>query len=99
VWVSDSSRVGFISAADDFKAMSWDGKTQSPAHEWSDVKVDLSKVLDVSGECALWSSDEGVCVGTPEGRVINLTEGRMRYVKGSSGAIVATDDYIINSVW
>ncbi len=99
VWVSDSSRVGFISAAEDFKAMMWESKANAPAHEWSDAKVDLSGSLDVAGECALWSSDDGLCVGTSDARVINLTEDSLRYVKGSSGAIVATDDYIINSVW
>lgn len=51
-----------------------------PALEWS-VAIDLVDALDVGlqapGLCAMWASPFGVCLGTQDGMVINLTRDKV----------------------
>lgn len=99
VWVSDSKQTGFINRADDFKAMQWAKKSATPAHEWSDA-CQLQEIGSIApGLSAVWSSDDGQCVGTHDGQLFVITEGRLNYPSGGFGATIATDDYILNSVW
>jgi hypothetical protein len=102
LWVSDSEKTGFISNAE-----TWDGhrfikKSQYPAHEWSlnCRLVNLSKSQwEVPGLSAVWSSDEGLCIGTPDGQLIVTTKEKLLYPTGASGATVVDNLNVINSVY
>lgn len=103
VWVSDSQTTGFISTATE----KWDGykyirKSEVPAHAWSanHTLVKLVKTKwQIPGLSAVWSSDEGLCIGTPDGQLIVETEGRLEYPTGSSGAMLVNGLIAINSVY
>jgi len=102
VFVSDSETTGFIAAAQKWQEHKYIRKAPVPAHEWADnqMLVDLSKTyLQIPGLCAIWSSDEGLCVGTPEGELIVTTKDKLFYPSGSSGATVCDGQNIINSVY
>lgn len=102
VWVSDSETTGFISVADKWDDNKYSRKAVVPAHEWSDAcsLVDLSRsALNLKGLNAVWSSDEGLCVGTPDGQLIVVTEDKLIYPTGSAGATVVSDQIAINSVY
>ncbi len=104
-WVSVAGKgVGFISTAEGatISEMRWISKTPYSAHEWSDCTtlVDLSQTaLQVPGMSAVWSSNAGLCVGTENGDFISVTEKKLIYPKGSSGASVADGHNIINIVF
>jgi len=103
MWVSTAEEIGFISRADDFKSLQWVGKdSRKPAHEWSVCHelVDLSKTaLQIPGESAVWSSDDGVCVGKENGQLEVITEERLLYPASAEGATVVSDGKLFNSIW
>lgn len=103
MWVSTEDEIGFIARGDDFKSMRWIAKpSKKPAHEWSvNCKlVDLSKsAYEIPGESAIWSSDDGKCVGTQDGQLKIITEEKLIYPTGAMGATVVKDGVCINSVW
>lgn len=102
VWVSDSETTGFIAAANSWAGYRYDKKLSVPAHEWSDNHrlEDLSKsYLKIPGLSAVWSCDDGVCIGTPDGQLIIETKERLIYPKGAIGATVVRNNIIINSVF
>lgn len=53
-----------------------------PAYEWSDA-ADLIEGLEIGlqipGQCALWNSPEGPCLGTADGSFLNLVKSRIVY--------------------
>lgn len=100
VWVSDSQHTGFIQAGNSIAEMSWSVKSPYPAHEYSACidLVDLSH-NEIPGLSALWSSNDGLTVGTDDGRLIVLTKKKLFYPQGNFGATVADEDQIINSVY
>lgn len=102
LWVSTTEEIGFIKKADAFKDLSWVRKdSRKPAHEWSVScqLVDLSdSVLELPGESAMWSSDDGLCVGTEDGRIIVVTEDKLIYPTGAVGATVVHNGICINTV-
>lgn len=101
VWVSDSQKTGFIEGSDKFDQMKWSKRSSCPAHEWSEniELVDLSKtVLEIPGLSAVWSSDEGLTVGTEDGRLIVTTKDKLVYPTGGSGATVVYGNNVINTV-
>jgi hypothetical protein len=59
-----------------------------PPIEGTDVEIDASKVGDgsIRGIAVVWTSEEGICLGTEEGKMINLTERRLVYPKSIRGA-------------
>jgi hypothetical protein len=64
--------------------------TTYPALEWSDAidyldGTDVSG-LEISGPCALWSTQEGAMLGTPEGSVVNFNKKKVIYPQGTKGA-------------
>lgn len=103
MWISTTEEIGFIERADDFKALKWIAKpSRKPAHEWSVncELVDLSKsALEIPGESAMWSSDDGLCVGTADGQLVVVTEEKLIYPTGSMGATVVDKGICINSVY
>lgn len=53
-----------------------------PALEWSEVydMVEAAEIgLDTGGLCACWISTEGACIGTPDGKMINLNRKQVIY--------------------
>jgi len=102
VWVSDSETTGFIAASESWAGYKYIKKLSVPAHEWSDNQrlEDLSKsYLRIPGLSAVWSCDDGQCIGTPEGQLIIETKERLIYPKGAIGATVVRNNIIINSVF
>lgn len=102
LWVSDSTQVGFIQSAEKFEAMTWVRKASVPAHEWSEciMLTDLSQtVFQVPGLSALWSSDEGLCIGSETGQFIVATADKLVYPTGGTGATVMFGDMVINSIY
>lgn len=103
MWVSTREEIGFIAKDVDFKSLRWIAKpSRQPAHEWSvfGELVDLSKTaLQIPGESAVWSSNDGKCVGTQDGQLIVATEERLLYPSGSMGATVVNNGVWINSIW
>ncbi len=69
-----------------------------PAIRGTDVDVDVSKVggLGLRGVGVMWASSEGICLGTPEGEFINLTESRLTYPRSLMGAgLFLGDRYVV----
>lgn len=103
IWISTAEEIGFIARGEDFKGLKWIAKpSRKPAHEWSVncELVDLSKTaLQIPGESAVWSSDDGKCVGTQDGQLIVFTEEKLIYPTGAMGATVVDKGICINSVW
>lgn len=54
----------------------------------TDVDVDGSRIADGrhKGIAVMWTSTEGICMGTSEGEFINLTERRLTYPESFEGA-------------
>jgi len=102
MFVSDEEKTYFIQGARLLKDFTQTVVQSFPAHEWSDNQtlVDLSKThLQLPGLCAVWSSDEGQCIGTPDGQVIVDTKDKLFYPSGTMGATVVADNILINSVY
>lgn len=103
MWVSTTEEIGFIERADTFAALKWVPKSaRRPAHEWSASHelVDLSNTkLQIPGQSAVWSSDDGLCVGTQDGQLVVDTENRLIYPTGAMGATVVNNGKCFNSIW
>lgn len=102
IWVSDSEQTGFIASAEKFEQMSWIKRTPFPAHEWSEniELVDFSQsALQIPGLSAVWSSNEGKCIGTEDGQLLIPTKEKLIYPTGGSGATVVDGNNVINSVY
>jgi hypothetical protein len=99
IWVSDDEQTGFITASDKFETMSFAWKANVPAHEWSDCHAlaDLSKTkYQIPGLCAIWSSNDGICIGTPDGQLLDATVDTIVYPQSSHGATVFDGTTITN---
>lgn len=102
VWVSDCEKTGFIAAGEMFDALQYIKKSPFPAHEWSEniELVDLSQSeFQIPGLSAVWSSDAGLCIGSPDGRLIVATEKKLIYPAGAMGATIIDRHNVINSVY
>jgi len=102
IFISDQETTGFIAFADKFEDFSYRKVMSIPAHEWSDYPklVDLSRTrFALPGLCAIWSCDDGLCIGTPDGKVIVATKTKLIYPKGSSGATIVYNDIVINNIY
>lgn len=64
-------------------------KTSYPALEWSDAIEYLDGAdipeFEITGLCALWSTQEGAMLGTPDGNIINLNKKKVVYPHGTIG--------------
>jgi len=65
-----------------------------PAVEGTGILIDGRKVGkgDVQNNVIMWVSTEGICLGSPDGVFMNLTERKLKYPKANSGAGVCIDD-------
>jgi hypothetical protein len=68
-----------------------------PAVEWTDANVPLEKIGsgEVKGIGAIWTSTEGICVGLPQGQMLNLSLKKIKYPNSRRGAGIVIDDRYI----
>jgi len=102
VWISTEEYTGFIRNAEKFTDMSFERKTEIPAHEYSaNIElIDLSNTsLKIPGLSAIWSSNDGLTIGTEDGQLIVATKDNLLYPSGSSGSMVNNNFNIINSIY
>lgn len=52
------------------------------------VKADQLRIDGLSGLVALWTSEQGICLGTSDGQMINLSEGTVAIDPGRQGAAI-----------
>ena len=75
----------------------------APVIEWSltTEKILLRDIdIEMPGFGRIWASQEGICVGTDNGLVINLTKEKVKYPAGyARGACLVKDSTVINTVW
>ena len=75
----------------------------APAIEWSLAaeRVLLRDVgIDMPGFGRVWVSQEGICLGTDDGTVINLTKEKVKYPAGyARGACLVKGTTVIHTVW
>lgn len=75
-----------------------------PAISFTDVRVPGSNMGDgISGNVALWTAEDGICLGDNAGRVLNLTESKYvldAHVRGAAYIRTATNaKHYINSLY
>lgn len=79
-----------------------DERAGYPAFEWSLLhgKVDGQRLgLESNAQCRVWIGKEGLCLGTPDGQVINMTRKRIAAPScGGYGATVLIGQNVIHSV-
>jgi len=99
VFASDSKRTYFLEGnPDDFLRTKI---LDCPAHEYSEAAgyIDGKEFgLQDAGLCAVWSCDEGLCIGTSTGQLFVITENKLAYPSGTTGASLIYDSTIINTV-
>ena len=84
----------------DPKEMSLETVANYPAVAYTDTLINGASVL--AGKyspyiCAVWTSVEGICLGTQDGNMINLTMDKLTYPRSLSGCALYTGDrYIVN---
>ena len=75
----------------------------APVIEWSLAaeKVLLRDIdIDLPGFGRVWVSQEGICLGTDDGTVINLTKEKVTYPDGyARGACLVKGTTVIHTVW
>ena len=102
IFVSDSKKTWFLDGKD-YTDFTQRLAASFPALEWS-VAIDYINAdelnLEVVGHCALWASTEGAILGTPDGRVINLTGVKIVYPNvGAQGAGLLRNKHFIHSMF
>jgi len=100
VWASDSKRTYFLEGMN-LRELVRHPRLECPAHEYSEATGyvngdDLG--ISGAGECAVWSCDKGLCVGTSSGQLLVITDGKLNYPAGALGASLIFGDHIINTV-
>lgn len=51
-------------------------------------KAEQFNIEGISGEVAIWASTRGICLGTSDGQLINLSQGKVSYQPGKTGAAI-----------
>lgn len=90
IWVSTAEKLTFLSG-DDATTFAWQDQGEYYAVPGASMRVSTKKLrgLDLPGKwCAVWASVKGVCIGTADGQLINLSEDKYSYAPGSRGAIM-----------
>jgi hypothetical protein len=90
VWVSTPERLAFLSG-EDAGSFSWKVQGDYPAIGGATMVVDTEalRMRDLPGKkAAVWASTNGICIGTANGDLINLSEERYSYAPGQRGAII-----------
>lgn len=90
LWVSTHKKLTFLDG-DDAMTFSWRDHGEYYAIPGASMRVSTKKLrgLNLPGKwCAIWASVKGVCIGTANGELINLSEDRYSYAPGNRGAIM-----------
>ena len=103
-YASDSKRTSFFQKLDggryNYKQIKVDS---APAIEWSlaNEEILLSDIgINSSGFGYVWASQEGICLGTEDGIVINLTKEKVKYPVGyARGSCLIKGTSVIHTVW
>lgn len=99
VFASDSKLTYFLEGnPDDFLRTKI---LDCPAHEYSEAMGYIEGKefgLPDAGLCAVWSCDEGLCIGTSTGQLYVITKNKLSYPAGSTGASLIFGDHIVNTV-
>jgi len=103
VFVSDEKSVYFMSGLDPHTFSVGDPVSPYPAYEWSDAidYIQGSEVKDYEtpGLCAIWNSKEGLCLGTPDGILLNLIRKKIIMPDtGTTGASLLRGFNVITSI-
>jgi hypothetical protein len=102
IFISDSNNTWFF-AGKDYTDFEQRLVAPYPALEWSEAidyinAADLG--LEIVGRCALWGSQEGAIIGSPDGRAINITEDKIVYPNiGAQGASLLRNKHFIHSMF
>lgn len=90
IFVSDENEVSFLPTPEgSFKEMSREPVSNHPAYEWSSPphQVQIRDFgLEGSGLGVIWTSPDGVCLGLPDGSMLNLTEEKIVFTRRQDGA-------------
>lgn len=91
IWLSDSEAIYFLGgniAPTGLEMPTQTKQADCPAIEGTATKVPASRIgLDgLAGIVVVFATTEGVCVGTADGQLINLTERKIDFPGGLSGA-------------
>lgn len=99
MFISDNCGVYFLSGAD-ASAFSLAKKSEYSAVPGTGIQISGELMLqDVSGKCAIWCDCQGICLGTSDGSVRNLTEEKvMLPLKSSGGFSVIKGRHIIITI-
>jgi hypothetical protein len=83
----------YFGAGPDPRTMDLHQVANYPAIEGTAAKLDMRKLGDgtQSGVGVIWTSTDGICVGTPGGEFINLTAKKLVYPKALRGSGVCFD--------
>lgn len=92
LFVSDEERTYFIAAGDGKEMPDLETVSDFPAIACTPAYIHSTDLEDERveevGQLVVWPSPEGICVGTPRGKVINLTEKRIEIGDSSEAAIM-----------
>lgn len=77
---------------------------ESPAIPFTDIRVDGQYIASgMEGDVAIWTSKNGICVGSAQGNVTNLTEERYTFSPTTEGSAFIRDTnnvrHYINSLY
>jgi len=90
LWVSTGKKLAFL-AGDDADTFQWQDHGEYFAIPGASMRVSTKKMrgMNLPGKwCAVWASVKGVCIGTADGNLINLSEETYSYAPGNRGAIM-----------
>lgn len=103
-FASDTSRTWFFRRTKTWYAFQQELVEDASAIEWSLAhdRVSLQDVLnpEATGFGRVWASSNGVCLGTDEGRLINITKEKVVYPSSyNAGACLVKDTTVINTIY
>jgi hypothetical protein len=100
-FASDGRRTWFFRKAGDWYQYRQELVDSAPVLEWSLAhdRVKLGEIgFDLPGFGRVWASTQGICIGTDDGQVFNLTKAKVKYPSGySSGACLIRDYTVIHT--
>lgn len=89
LYISDMKETFFFAGSDPFID---EGFRQDPVFPYPALNGSVKEVtpgqlgLDIKGECCMWATDRGVCVGLPSGSAFNASENVYHPPSGKRGA-------------
>lgn len=94
VWISDQDQVYWLQGMDITQWAVVPHGDVGPAIPGTMKKCDGSRLssLKTSGPCCIWTGSKGIFVGTGQGQLLDLTQGRLTYPETSRGSALIIDD-------